>query len=686
MFYNLFSTHLKELASQVQSIDSNIRELRWEIAFQQMGALCEAVLLNKFPDKSVSLVATFIIQFPGSLITKDAAKARRLLLGYINIRPKKEEVQFIHRFLYIVLQNCYPESKAPKYDFNFETETAIKNKLETNVDNVAVIVPVKPSQSPRRDSATSPLVEILQRLLVSSADAVANGESGLDQFSAYLHTPRSVDEVLIAALERVSTKRGHLIFLCGNVGDGKSHLLSWLQSERAELMDKFYVVNDASESYDPAITPVENLAENIFPMLTKGRNVLLAINMGILQDFVLKYEADGRYANMIAFVKESKVLVDISNPDGANEQYSLVSFSDYQLFEIEEDAIQSNYFTGLLDKIFANEESNPFFNAFLKHKECCGDVDILVRNFNYWMEPNARKNLVELLAMLFLQERTVFATRKFFDFIARILLPSDYVPGVLPISQHTLSLLFDQEHGYPFNLIHAYDAAALKSVDVDFFLASRYDGILNQMVEMQGSNENKVNHWLRLEMMKNSSVLTSEASEFIRHLHLCFSSREVDEQFDVFNQNTIDVLYQWNGSTGIDNVLFVDENRWEYRIGQEVTIGYDYEKYLKGNIAQKNGDGAINRFKLSFPLFYQTTNTTLRLDVDYLLFQLLLKVKEGYMPNREERTMAMAIDEFVNKLISAANSGKTPAPLWLFNRIINRNERVCVNKLNKVNI
>ena len=77
---------------------------------------------------------------------------------------------------------------------------------------------------------THPLVNELQKLRESSKHAVAQGNSySLHRFREYLHIEREV-EIKLKERIKICTQsdQARLLLVCGNVGDGKSHILSKL--------------------------------------------------------------------------------------------------------------------------------------------------------------------------------------------------------------------------------------------------------------------------------------------------------------------------------------------------------------------------------------------------------------------------------------------------------------------------
>lgn len=72
-----------------------------------------------------------------------------------------------------------------------------------------------------------PLVDELKRLKKSSSEAVDNDEE-FSPFKMYMHIHRSLEDDLIKKIEQAKENTGKsLILVCGNVGDGKSHVISY---------------------------------------------------------------------------------------------------------------------------------------------------------------------------------------------------------------------------------------------------------------------------------------------------------------------------------------------------------------------------------------------------------------------------------------------------------------------------
>ena len=101
----------------------------------------------------------------------------------------------------------------------------------------------------------------LYKLRNSSKEAVEDADS-LNSFKEYLHVERGIQNEFIKKLkEVVNDNSAHLVMLCGNVGDGKSHLLAFLNNHYPDLANQFKIHNDATESFDPNKNSIDTLSE-----------------------------------------------------------------------------------------------------------------------------------------------------------------------------------------------------------------------------------------------------------------------------------------------------------------------------------------------------------------------------------------------------------------------------------------
>jgi DNA phosphorothioation-dependent restriction protein DptF len=160
---------------------------------------------------------------------------------------------------------------------------------------------------------TNPLLEELKKLRESSKYAVAQGtSSNLNSFKKYLHIERDVElKLKEIILQSSKVDKAQLVLVCGNVGDGKSHVLSYLHDELKDTISQFIIHNDATESHNPN----ESSNETLYKLLQGFKDsaissskdkIILAINLGTLSKYVEEFGDE--FTVLKDYISDSKIL------------------------------------------------------------------------------------------------------------------------------------------------------------------------------------------------------------------------------------------------------------------------------------------------------------------------------------------------------------------------------------------
>ena len=134
-------------------------------------------------------------------------------------------------------------------------------------------------------------ISTLAKLKSSSLEAVESSKS-LSDFKKYMHIEREVQRQFEKHLMNIQdNESSELLLLCGSVGDGKSHILSYYNEKYPEVMSKFTIHNDATASFyknKPAIESLREVLENFSDQKIEESNekLILAINLGTLNNFI----------------------------------------------------------------------------------------------------------------------------------------------------------------------------------------------------------------------------------------------------------------------------------------------------------------------------------------------------------------------------------------------------------------
>ena len=200
------------------------------------------------------------------------------------------------------------------------------------------------------------LIYELQKLKESSKSTVAQGEDILSEFSEYMHIEREVELELSNKIKQCADDSNpKLLMICGNVGDGKSHVLSRLNRV---IGDKYKIHNDATESHNPNETSNETLYkllggfkdDNISSTSDK---IILAINLGTLSKFLEEFGE--QFKRLTAYVEEEKILdTQINEKDSFNKEdiFQHVNFTDYHMYSLTADGPKSKIISELLEMSF----------------------------------------------------------------------------------------------------------------------------------------------------------------------------------------------------------------------------------------------------------------------------------------------------------------------------------------------
>lgn len=103
-----------------------------------------------------------------------------------------------------------------------------------------------------------------------------------------------------------------------------------------------------------------------------GENFILAINLGVLSNFVESTYGDS-FKQLHKYVINSNILTNQLNEKGyeENSAFQHVSFSDYHMYNLTAQGVKPEYLEHILEKVFHMDLDNPFYNVYNNNcKEC----------------------------------------------------------------------------------------------------------------------------------------------------------------------------------------------------------------------------------------------------------------------------------------------------------------------------
>ena len=533
------------------------------------------------------------------------------------------------------------------------------------------------------------LLKELSKLKDSSHESVEGYES-LSEFKQYLHVKREIQEELFNKLNEVIDKsKSQLVMLCGSVGDGKSHLLAYLNSNHPDLMGNFKIHNDATESFDPDKTAIDTLA-NVLKAFdnnhigNSNEKLILAINLGVLNNFMESDYAKNQYSKLNDLLNETNIFdSEATSQNYDKDPIHIISFSDYNLFELYEDHVDSEYLKKLFKKITDKNKENPFYQAYLR--DVVNEYNGPIRyNYELLMNEKVVNEIVQLVINAIIKFKRIVSTRELLNFIYEIIVPPvineyksidevyDYMEEILPNLIYTTS-----ERSPLLKIIAMHDPIHLREEILDDFLiklnmTNDLTIIIKEYLiacdETTGFIESIGNNHIS-EFRGNEDMIISTIIRYssilgrndIKHIFTQNSYREFTHYLYVYNthdksgfkdlfEKVKGAVFRWKGSPKKNYILI--EELPNFNIAERIDLKPDLVNF------QSSVDDLGNRFKTDILLKFKVNHNEnlISLNIDYTLYRMITKLNNGYKPNKNDKEDLVIFNEFIDELIKNGSS------------------------------
>lgn len=540
----------------------------------------------------------------------------------------------------------------------------------------------------------------LSKLRKSSAESVEN-TNAFNHFKEYLHVERHVEIELRKLLRSVNEKQGKcLVLLCGSAGDGKSHLISYMKNSDTEgLLDGYELYNDATESSEPTLTSIDTLADKLTNFDDEhydnadGSKMIIAINLGTLNNFI-ESEKGKSFIKLRKYVEENDILSSYAQETGYkdNSVFQHVSFADYQVFSLSENGIQTVFLENLLEKVFSQNEDNPFYQSYKKGETNCQLCQRcpVRHNFEFLSDPKNQQVLIHRIVQAVIIDKTIVATREVLNLLYDLIVHPDFDKQKISIgtsvvqylndyiSWTTPMLLNEYEDISPLiNAMRSHDVLRNRTAIADEE-ATRFHSLDN--IEKVFEDTAKGTPYIALNTISNVSQLGGIKPElkkiiyrFIARLkamehNLNRSEKEIRfEQYlsYLYNQNSgnekkLATLYEstkkavlnWDGEFGGDFICIDESNEHNWILEElklKAAINKDAPKIT----------GEIKRFSPTISLRYkkdgQDNTKPVTIKIDFALYELISDMKAGYRPTIKDKNRHTDFVSFVQQLIELGN-------------------------------
>lgn len=498
----------------------------------------------------------------------------------------------------------------------------------------------------------------IKNISVSSRESIVNTEE-FNYFNEYLHVHRPIEDYLQQALEDLKSNESGIILLVGTVGDGKSHLLSYFNKNKHDLLTDIYIYNDATESDNPYKTAVETLSEKLEAYQSgQLKKLIIAINIGMLNNLKEYLSQQNKNTEIIETIESSNIfsINGMSNTLYKSNDITLVSFLNERNFKVVNRSVVSDFCNGIFDKIFQEDMSNPFYSSFLKddgrHRS-----ESAYQNYQLMLNEKVRKSVIHLIIKIQIENKRIITTRALLNFIHDIIVPDN---NIKENDSFLVNLLFGSNDKSPI-------LSAISEQDPVLIQDSRLDQ-LNIAIYNSLDLQNKCKELFDIkdfELIKNFLYLLEGLShkrkfEMIIRLHYLFYYQ--DYESSIFFEY-IDMLEKIEENKALKRDILQKINTAIYKWKGSPMPGFIYNESLKPNMMIRIGlqydpkpKKVVVTNKLTILVSFEIQGKIFEIEVDYNLFVLMKKIENGYILKEKDKIEAVVFSEFVDNILNNIDS------------------------------
>lgn len=556
-------------------------------------------------------------------------------------------------------------------------------------------------------------VEVLEKIKSSSVESVANKE--FSDFNKYMHIPTEMDNELEAAVRRAAEYPKALILVCGNSGDGKSHLIGKMIADGIIKETEFDVYIDATSSDRKGLFANDKLKEKLVPFqddfIDNGESyrLIVAINLGVLNDFLKKSE--GKYQIFVTYIENNRLFDNLptwkeiemeknrQKKQEGNFLISHVDFTDYHRYSLSSVGVGTEFINELLLKIIGKTEDNKIYKNFV---HICNNCDTktncpVYHNYLYLSDYAAVKDyVISVLVKAIIKNGLIPSVREINDFFYECIVGNSFEK--CQNNGKPIERLNHFIHNNLFWNLFENPTGLLKYVALEDILNSTHQIIDEKLIRLNltpsfdtwlsqiaaeeegifSQIESDIRYCSSKQAKKYNAVLEEIKSDIFK-LYLRFSAVREDRKEDdyrnfikylyYYNTGNLDeceniydlavkCFYRWNGrlinseAEEIDNAVIISSSSEKYCLYKVVELEFVPENEMVSVDSGQAYWKFSNSVKLCFKV--QRSEEIFAIDIDYDLYSFMLKVDRGYQPTSSDRRARVKFDSFVRSIASMA--------------------------------
>lgn len=503
-------------------------------------------------------------------------------------------------------------------------------------------------------------IDALNVLSKSSSFAVStesDRDEDLSKIKSDLYVEMPIEEDFFSLLDKINENSKKVIFLCGSSGDGKSELMLRAKQKFTQSYVHFHL--DATHSFEPHDNAIQTL-NKIFSAFERGNHSLvIGINIGML----------GNYAEEADNFEVRKKLKKYLELKEVSHDFNFINFEDYPKFEITKDGYKSEFISRILQRI--TSPSSELYKLFLKDElEGLNGKDYLkFINYRLLCDEKVQKVIVELLLKIRLFRNQFITARTFLDLIYELVTKNDYL----------FNNLFTCNENEILEKAIEFDPSRLRTKTIDRFVIG-YElnslpkdfEIFNQKLksDLMILPLNNSNSYIRLFYLLKfidignnyHKIFTEDFTENLllnylevyRH-HTYFdkvNSRPVLRNF--YNKEFLNAIrgYINKKAPYLEDDQFLIAEYGDYKVISHLKLTPDF-KAIESQ--PKKGKGFFDVYIQIKDFSELEDDPIVKFSVDINLYELLSRLRAGYRPNKNDRSVVVVLNEMVNRLLNFAN-------------------------------
>lgn len=355
------------------------------------------------------------------------------------------------------------------------------------------------------------------------------------------------------------------------------------------------------------------------------------------------------------------------------------------MFELTENTVHSSVIRGILDKITAHSDNNPIYNAFnlyyLNHPY--QDNCILRNNFLQLSKGEIKDSLTSIIVYILIKEKLILSIRDLLNFVYDLLVPfgyqalssdqiktrKDYLDQNFIIENNLAYKLFESsKRSALLTCISKVDPLTIREEFIDriiFNLNSTQNpetifeehGIempkgLHSVIDETYLRNKVIKTFVRALFLQKSPIFNNSLHDFqtfCQYLFYYYTGNKIGLQSLYIEVNG--AIKRWNGSAKVNDEVNIPigTHQIEYNVTQKIS----FRPIIK---AIDNKQDILNELDYTIPITLEAKDKEYTFVLDLALYTLLLKVRNGYSPNKKDKEDHIDFQNFVNLLINASLS------------------------------